>query len=136
MKAVKFLMIICSFAIISGCAGNNVVTLMKASKEKNPIIPTKITVNNLLKGRAFKLGDVSLNESNFDEGELQNIIPGVFEDLVKINIEECFNKSNVNTGEKPHFTFNLSIEDIKLLNGSIFVPNLSMLRVKLEILQP
>jgi hypothetical protein len=62
MKPVKFLMIICSFAIISGCAGNNVVTLMKASKEKNPIIPTKITVNNLLIriqwfwGRAFFLG--------------------------------------------------------------------------------
>lgn len=99
MKPVNFLMTICSFAIISECAGNNVVTLMTASKEKNPIIPNKIAVNNLLKGRAFKLGDVSLNESNFEESELQNIILGVFEDMLKINIEECFNKPTLTQGK-------------------------------------
>ena len=136
MKLIKFLIIICSFVLISGCARNNVVTLMKASKEKTPIIPTKAIVDEQLKERAFKLGAVFFNDTDFESTDLQNISPEALENLLKINIEECFNKSNITTGKKPHYIVNISIEDIKLLKGSRIIPNLSILRAKIEITQP
>lgn len=121
--------------LLSGCASNSALTLLKASQRSEPIIPDSSVIEQELKGRAFYLGRVCF-DLQAPLVAMKGIPEKTFPALVRQQVNKGFQQAWLNEGNLPAYPVDIAIEQIKFTRGSFLLPNPSILRVRMEIRDP
>lgn len=121
--------------LLSGCATNSALTLIKASQQSEPRIPDSSVIQQELKGRAFYLGKVYF-DLQAPLIAMKGIPEKTFPALVRQQVNKGFQQARLVEGNLPAYPVDIAIEQIKFTRGSFLFPNPSILRVRMEISDP
>lgn len=118
--------------LLSGCAANNAVTLMKASQKADPLIPSAVTVEQEFKGRSFYQDNVYV-----DPQASLHLIEGTsaeyFVNLIRQQVLKAFTAAKLQEGKLPACSVRIIVEEMKLTRGMFILPDPSILRISLEV---
>lgn len=133
--SIRTVLLICSMLLainLGGCASNSVITLMETAQHSNLVIPDQETVNNHMKGRAFRVGKVAgeleANRSSTDSRPFE-AVPRLLQQQLLIG----FGNAVLDAGSEPALQVDLIVEEMKFTKGKLLIPDPSILRVRMEI---
>ena len=118
---------------LAGCAANSVTTLMKASKQTDPIMPSAKRVQAELKGRAFEVGSVVLDLQKAGDKQGPDIPDSAYLELFDSQLRKAFAGAALGGGTMPAYPVNVAIEELKLRPARFPIPEISTFRVRMEI---
>ena len=133
-KYVKNFLAIILGAIVSGCASNNVMTLLDASKQNAPVIPSASVVQAELKGRVFVLGNIYFDERHPEATKTPGIPDNAYIALLQDQLLKAFPAAGLDQGTAPACIVNVAIEQLRFTQGKFMIPDPSVLRVRMEII--
>jgi WD40 repeat protein len=118
--------------LLSGCATNSALTLIKASQRNEPIIPSSVLIEQELKKRSFCVGKVYLDpEASLDTPE--GIPQELFCILIWQQVKRGFTNAKLDKGNLPAYPVDIAIEQMKFTRGMFLIPDPSILRVRMEV---
>jgi hypothetical protein len=120
--------------MLTGCATNSAITLINASKKTEPQLPNSSVINTELKGRSFEIGNIYLDIPNNDPKERLGIPGSDIIDLLSKPLHQGFLSANLASGQKPSYSINVAVIEIKLKSGISLFP--SVFRLRMEIARP
>ena len=120
-------------ALLSGCASNSVTTLLKASKQTDPITPSASVIQDELRGRSFEVGSVAFDLHKPEDKQGPNIPDSAYLKLLDSQLEKAFDGARLGKGTVPAYPVNVAIEELKLKPARFPIPEISTLRVRMEI---
>jgi len=122
--------------LLAGCASNSVTTLLKASKQTDPIMPSALVVQNELKGRAFEVGSVGFDVRKAADKQGPDIPDSAYLELFDLQLRRAFDGAGLGKGSMPAYLVNVAIERLKLKPSTFLISEASILRVRMEIARP
>ena len=120
--------------MLSGCATNNALTLINASKTIEPQLPSATIVEADLAGRAFMLGRVYPDLVKDDPKQHLNVSTASIARLFERTVRQAFKAAKLHKGNMPAYTVDFKIIDVKLRQGITLLPNIFI--VRMEIFRP
>jgi hypothetical protein len=120
-------------ALMSGCASNSVTTLVKASKQTDPIVPNAAVVQGELKGHAFEVGTVAFDLHKTEDKQGPDIPDSAYLELLDSQLKKAFGYAALGHGALPAYPVNVAIERLKLKPATFLISGSSLLRVRMEI---
>jgi len=122
--------------VLSGCATNSVTTLLRASKQTDAIIPSASVVQDELKAHAFAAGTVAFDLGQTAAKQGPDIPDAAYLELLDTQLRKAFHGAGLGTGAKPAYPVNVAIERLELKPAVPLLPQMSVLRVRMEIARP
>jgi len=135
IKHLEVFLIIAACALLLSCATNSAVSLIKASKSINPIIPDEKIVAQELKGRAFRLGNIDYAQDAILENQADIAIEA-YPALLREQVQKAFQSAALEQGELPAYLIDITINQLKFTKGEFIIPDPSVLHVTMEVIQP
>jgi hypothetical protein len=133
-RACRVLARIAALALLSGCASNNVTTLLKASKQKDAVLPAAAVVQGQLKGRAFEVGRVAFDPREAEDKQGPDIPASAYVELLRAQLEKAFARAGLGTGSVPAYPVNVTIERVTLKPANFLIISApSTLRIQVTI---
>jgi len=134
-KHLEFLIIIVMCALLLSCATNSAQSLINASSSVNPVIPEKKVIAQELKGRAFRLGNVTYSEDVAMEN-MPNLAVRAYPILLHNQTLKAFEHAALEKGGQPVCLINIIINKLKFTKGVFLFPDPSILNVTMEVIKP
>lgn len=122
-------------ASVSGCASNSVTTLLKASKQVEAITPSASVVHSDLNGRSFQVGIVRFDVRKAEDKQGPDIPDSAYLELLDAQLKKAFDGAGLGKGAMPAYPVNVAIEQLKLKPAMLLIPEISVLRVRMEIVR-
>ncbi len=122
--------------ILSGCASNSVATLLKACNQADAITPNPSVVQEELKGRAFEVGTIAFDLRKAEDKQGPDIPDSAYLELLEAQLKKGLEGAELGKGAMPAYPVNVAIERLELKPARFPVPELSVLRVRMEIARP
>ncbi len=122
--------------VLSGCATNSVTTLLKASKQTGAIMPSAAVVQDELQGRAFEVGTVAFDLRSAADKQGPDIPDSAYLELLDAQLKKAFDGAGLGKGALPAYPVNVAIERLELKPAVFLIPQMSVLRVRMEIERP
>jgi len=119
--------------LLAGCATNSVTTLLKASKQTDPVVPSVSVVQQEFKGRAFDVGTVTFDVRRLEDRQEPGIPDSAFVELFESQLKKAFYLAGLGNGATPAHAVNVAIEELKLQPALLLIPTASSLRVRVQI---
>ena len=137
-RALAYLALFCAALLIllSGCASNSVMTLMKASNQTDAITPTAPVIQSELKGRAFKVGTIVFDLRKAGDKQGPDIPDSAYLKLLGFQLRKAFDGAELQNGAMPAYPVNVAIERLELKPATPLIPQMSVFRVRMEIARP
>lgn len=120
---------------ISSCATNSALTLINASKQNDPMIPSSSIVHEEFKGTAFELRRIYYDLQSPIEG-VDYLQDSMYPKLLRHQLNKGLLVAQVHKGNLPAYFVDIAIEKIKFTKGMFLIPDPSILRVRMEISRP
>jgi hypothetical protein len=130
LRTVRWVLLL---ALLSGCASNSVTTLLKASKQTDPIVPTSGVVQSELKGRAFEVGSIAFDLAKAEDKQGPDIPDSAYLELFGTTLRKAFDGASLGTGTAPACPVNVAIEQLKLNPARFPIAEMSVFRVRMEV---
>lgn len=122
--------------LLSGCASNSVTTLLKASKQTDAIMPNASVVQDELKAHAFEVGTVRFDVRRTQDKQGPDIPDSAYLELLNTQLRKGFDGAGLGKGAVPAYPVNVAIERLELKPATFLIPQISVLRVRMEIARP
>lgn len=123
-----------TLTLMSGCATNSVMTLMKASGQHGAIAPSAAIVQAELKGRAIDVGTVAFDlQKAADKQGLPDVPDSVYLELIDSQLKKAFTGAALGKGTAPAYPVNVAIEELKLKPAIPLFLQISTFGVRIEI---
>ena len=122
--------------LLSGCASNSVTTLLKASNQSGAIAPSAAVVQDELKARAFRVGAVAFDLGKAADKQGPDIPDSAYLELLDTQLRKAFDGAGLEQGATPAYPVNVAIERLELKPAVFLIPQMSVLRVRMEIARP
>jgi hypothetical protein len=123
----------CLVALLSACAANSVTTLLKASGQRDGVVPSGTVVQGELRGRAFEVGSVDFNVREPADKQGPDIPDGAYLRLFDTQLRKAFAGAGLDIGALPARHVDVAIEKLKLMPAKFLIGQRSLLRVRMEI---
>ena len=120
-------------ALLSGCATNNVTTLLKASGQTDAITPSSSVVQSELKGRSFEIGTVAFDVRKAGDKQGPDVPDSAYLDLFEAQLRKAFAGAGLREGLTPAHPVNVAIERLKLKPATPLISESSVFRARMEI---
>lgn len=122
--------------LLSGCASNSVTSLLMASKQTDPILPSAAMVRRDLEGHAFEVGNVFFDVRQATDKQGPDVPDSTYLELFGSQVRKAFSGAELAKGTLPAYPVNLAIEQLKLMPAPLLFAKPSMFRVRMEIAPP
>lgn len=119
--------------LLSGCASNSVTSLLKASNQTDPILPTAAVVQRELRGHAFEPGTVVFDLREDADRQGPDIPDGAYLELFDAQLRKAFSGAGLGQGTVPAHAVNVAIERLTLKPAAFLLGQQSILRVRIEV---
>jgi hypothetical protein len=122
--------------LLSGCASNSVTSLLLASKQIGPILPSAAMVRRDLEGHAFEVGNVVFDLRQASDKQGPEVPDSTYLELFGTQVRKAFSGAELAKGTLPAYPVNLAIEQLKLMPATLLFGKSSTFRVRMEIAPP
>jgi hypothetical protein len=122
--------------LLSGCASNSITSLLKASRQTDPIVPSATTVRSDLEGHAFEVGNVFFELHQATDKQGPDVPDSTYLELFGSQVRKAFSGAELAQGRSPAYPVNLAIEQLRLEPATLLFGKPSMFRVRMEIAPP
>jgi len=119
-------------SLLSGCATNSALTLIKASQRTESVIPNSAVIGQELKGRAFYVGNVYFDAQAALETPA-DVPKEILRNLFYQQAKKGFTNAKLEEGNLPEYSIDIAIEQMKFTRGKFLIPDPSILRVRMEV---
>lgn len=97
-------------------------------------IPSASVVQTELKGRVFVLGNIYFDERHSEAMERIGIPDAAYKALLQDQLLKAFPAAGLYQGMAPACSVNVAIEHLRFTKGKFLIPDPSVLRVRMEII--
>jgi hypothetical protein len=122
--------------LLSGCASNSVTSLLKASKQTDPIVPTPAIVRSDLEGHAFEVGNVFFDLRAAADKQGPDVPDSTYLELFGSQLRKAFSGAELAKGTAPAYPVDVAIEQLKVKPATLLFGKPSTFRVRMEIASP
>ena len=119
--------------LLSGCASNSVTSLLNASNQTDPIVPSVSVIQSELKGRAFEVGTVAFDVRKAEDKHGPDIPDSAYLELLGSVLRKAFDGASLENGTAPAYPVNVAIERLELNPARFPIPEQSVLRVRMDV---
>jgi hypothetical protein len=135
-RVMRALLGACLVTLLSGCAANSVTTLLKASTQRDGIVPSGAVVQGELRGRAFEVGSVGFEVRAAADKQGPDIPDAAYLQLFDTQLRKAFAGAGLDNGALPAHRVDVAIEKLKLMPAKFLIGQRSLLRVRMEVAPP
>jgi hypothetical protein len=122
--------------LLAGCASNSVTSLLKASNQTDPIVPSPATVRSNLEGHAFEVGNLFFELRQATDKKGPDVPDSTYLELFGSQVRKAFSGAELTQGTSPAYPVTLAVEQLKLEPATLLFGRPSMFRVRMEIAPP